>query len=328
MFQIDRIVEIVGEDRVKKNEPMANHTTFRIGGPAAYFVLPETAEQLSACIKYMVSCGGKWYIIGNGSNLLVSDEGIDAVVFSTHSVSESDMHRIRVVSREASPEQYTSLLKEYAVSPEETEGKTLVCAGAGVMLSALAGKVASEGLAGFAFAGGIPGTMGGAVVMNAGAYGGEIKDVIVAAKVLDAQGEIHIMSRDELQLSYRHSVVQEKDMIVVEALFAFEAGDEQEIRSQMQEFNERRREKQPLEYGSAGSTFKRPEGYFAGKLIEDAGLKGYRVGDVMVSEKHCGFVVNVGNGTCEQADRVIDHVRKTVQDVYGVTLETEVKRIP
>lgn len=328
MFQVDRIAEIVGKDRIKPGEPMAKHTTFRIGGPAAYLVEPETIEQLSACIKYMVSCGEKWYIIGNGSNLLVSDEGIDAVVFTTHSIGEGSLHQIRVVSGETSGELYASLMTEYAVSGKDVEGKTLVCAGAGVMLSALAGTVASEGLAGFAFAGGIPGTLGGAVTMNAGAYGGEIKDVILAAKVLDTRGGIHILSRDELQLGYRHSVIQEKALIVVEALFAFESGDEEEIRSRMQEFNERRREKQPLEYGSAGSTFKRPEGYFAGKLIEDAGLKGYRIGDVMVSEKHCGFVVNVGNGTCEQAEKVIAHVRKTVEEKFGVTLETEVKKIP
>ena len=328
MFQVDRIVDIVGAERVKKNEPMAQHTTFRIGGPAAYFIEPETIEQLAACIKYMVSCGAKWYIIGNGSNLLVSDAGIDAVVFATHSIGDGSLNRIQVVSKDASEELYGALMREFAVSQEDTEGKILVCAGAGVMLSALAAKVASEGLAGFAFAGGIPGTLGGAVTMNAGAYGGEIKDVIVAAKVLDAEGEIHILSRDELQLSYRHSVIQEKDMVVVEALFAFESGDVQEIQSQMQEFSMRRREKQPLEHGSAGSTFKRPEGYFAGKLIEDAGLKGYRVGDVMVSEKHCGFVVNVGNGTCEQADEVIAHVRNTVNEMYGVMLETEVKRLP
>ena len=153
------------------------------------------------------------------------------------------------------------------------------------------------------------GTLGGAVTMNAGAYGGEIKDVIVAAKMIDRTGKIHLFSAEELHLSYRHSIVQEQGLIVVSALFAFEQGDRAQIKAQMQELNAKRREKQPLEYGSAGSTFKRPEGYFAGKLIEDAGLKGYRVGDIMVSEKHCGFVVNVGQGTCAQADAVIGHVR-------------------
>ena len=326
MFEINKIEELVGAERVKRQEPMAKHTTFRIGGPASYFVEPETAEQLSACVKYMAECGEKWYIIGNGSNLLVSDEGIDAVVFSTHSVNAGSLQGVQILSDEGDIS--SRVLAEYSVSGEEVSGKVPVCAGAGVMLSIMAAKVASEGLAGFAFAGGIPGTLGGAITMNAGAYGGEIKDVILAAKVIDATGALRVIKKDKLQLGYRHSVIQDENLIVVEALFAFEHGDVQEIKAQMQELNEKRRQKQPLEYGSAGSTFKRPEGYFAGKLIEDAGLRGFRIGDVMVSEKHCGFVVNVGEGTCGQAEQVIAHVQKTVKDKFGVELETEVKRIP
>lgn len=326
MFDIKKIEELVGAERVKRQEPMAKHTTFRIGGPARWFVEPETAGQLSACIKYMADCGEEWYMIGNGSNLLVSDEGIDAVVFSTHSVNGGSLQEVQILSEEGAGR--TRVLEEYLVTGEELFGKVPVCAGAGVMLSAMATKVASEGLAGFAFAGGIPGTLGGAVTMNAGAYGGEIKDVILAAKVMDYSGGLRIIKKEELQLSYRHSVIQDEQLIVVEALFAFERGEAQEIKAQMQELNEKRRQKQPLEYGSAGSTFKRPTGYFAGKLIEDAGLRGFRIGDVMVSEKHCGFVVNVGEGTCEQAEQVIAHVQRTVMDKFGVELETEVKRIP
>lgn len=326
MFEIDRIEELVGAERVKRQEPMAKHTTFRIGGPASYFVVPETAGQLSACIKYMDTCREKWYIIGNGSNLLVADEGIDAVVFSTHAANAGSLQSVQIFSEES--EAKKRVLNVYSVTGKEMSGKVPVCAGAGVMLSAMAAKVASEGLAGFAFAGGIPGTLGGAVTMNAGAYGGEIKDVILAAKVMDASGEMRIIKKEELRLGYRHSVIQDENLIVLEALFAFERGDAQEIKAQMQELNEKRRQKQPLEYGSAGSTFKRPEGYFAGKLIEDAGLRGFRIGDVMVSDKHCGFVVNVGEGTCKQAEQVIAHVQKTVRDKFGVELETEVKRIP
>lgn len=324
IFNIEHIEEIVGAGRVKRQEPMAKHTTFRIGGPARYFVEPETTEQLSACIKYMAECQEKWYIIGNGSNLLVSDAGIESVVFSTHSMNAGELHQVQILS----DEERRSVMADYGIAESAAEGLVLVCAGAGVMLAAMATKVAAEGLDGFAFAGGIPGTLGGAVTMNAGAYGGEIKDVILAAKVLDASGNQRIIQKDELQLGYRHSVIQEENLIVAEALFAFARGDAQKIKAQIQELNEQRRLKQPLEYGSAGSTFKRPEGYFAGKLIQDANLRGYRVGDVMVSEKHCGFVVNVGEGTCEQAEQVIAHVQKVVREKFGVELETEVKRIP
>ena len=188
-------------------------------------------------------------------------------------------------------------------------------------------KAAERGLTGFEFAGGIPGTLGGAVTMNAGAYGGEIRDVILSARVMTKAGDVRELLAEELDLSYRHSIIQEKDLIVLSADFVFAHGDEEQIREQMRQLNTQRREKQPLEYGSAGSTFKRPEGYFAGKLIQDAGLKGYRSGDVMVSEKHSGFVVNVGKGTCGDAMRVIEHVQRTVYEQFGVELELEVKRV-
>ena len=184
-----------------------------------------------------------------------------------------------------------------------------------------------KGLAGFEFASGIPGTLGGAVAMNAGAYGGEIKDRILGAMLLLPNGERRYYQKEELELGYRSSLVQKESLIVLWALFAFETGDISEIEQTMQDLNARRKEKQPLQYASAGSTFKRPEGYFAGKLIENAGLRGYRVGDVMVSEKHCGFVVNVGEGTYDEARQVIEHVQKTVQEKFNVWLETEVKMV-
>ena len=174
---------------------------------------------------------------------------------------------------------------------------------------------------------GIPGTVGGAVSMNAGAYGGEIKDVIVSADVLMSDGTVVKLTKDELELSYRNSIVQKEKMIVLSAEFALKKGNKSEILDKMKDFSQRRRDKQPLEYASAGSTFKRPEGYFAGKLIDDAGLRGYRVGNVMVSEKHCGFVVNMGGGTCEEAKAVINHVREEVEKQFGVTLEMEVRKL-
>ena len=211
--------------------------------------------------------------------------------------------------------------------PQSAAGKTIMTAGCGVLLSKAAMQAAERGLTGFEFAGGIPGTLGGAVTMNAGAYGGEIRDVILSARVMTKAGDVRELSAEELDLSYRHSIIQEKDLIVLSADFAFAHGDEEQIKEQMRQLNTQRREKQPLEYGSAGSTFKRPEGYFAGKLIQDAGLKGYRSGDVMVSEKHSGFVVNVGKGTCGDAMRVIEHVQRTVYEQFGVELELEVKRV-
>lgn len=325
MFQIQQLEQLLGKACVKPQEPMAKHTTFRIGGPARWFIEPETTEELVHAVRYLKEQQEPYYIMGNGSNLLVSDAGVDGVVITTHSGKNGSLESVRLFRAE---EAGSFFFEQGYCTKEEAKGKTLVYAGSGIMLAKLAAEVAAAGLTGLEFAGGIPGTLGGAVTMNAGAYGGEIRDVILSARVLDRDGRIRILKVSELDLSYRHSVIQKEEMIVLDALFALEEGDPETIRGTMRELNEKRREKQPLEYGSAGSTFKRPEGHFAGKLIQDAGLRGYREGDVMVSEKHCGFVVNVGAGTCEQADQVIKHVQKTVQDKFGVSLETEVKRWP
>ena len=332
IFEIDRLEQIVGKDRVRKEEPLAKHTTFRIGGPAKWFVEPDSAEQLAACIKYLEEVQMQWYILGNGSNLLVADEGYDGVILSLHRMNKEaeqvgELHQIRIFPADASETEKAALLEEYGVKQCISTAKAYVSAGAGVMLSTLAARIADQGLAGFEFAGGIPGTLGGAVTMNAGAYGGEIKDVIVAAKMIDRTGKIHLFSAEELHLSYRHSIVQEQGLIVASALFAFEQGDRAQIKAQMQELNAKRREKQPLEYGSAGSTFKRPEANLFCRQRTKI-IAAERVGDIMVSEKHCGFVVNVGQGTCAQADAVIRHVQQTVKEQFGVTLETEVKRLP
>lgn len=299
------LCEISGEGNVLKDEPMKMHTTFRIGGPADYFVEPGSESVLKELLLLCRETETPFFILGNGSNLLVSDEGYRGVMLSLRGFDE-------ISFREG----------------ESTEaGKTIMTAGCGVLLSKAAMQAAERGLTGFEFAGGIPGTLGGAVTMNAGAYGGEIRDVILSARVMTKAGDVRELSAEELDLSYRHSIIQEKDLIVLSADFAFAHGDEEQIKEQMRQLNTQRREKQPLEYGSAGSTFKRPEGYFAGKLIQDAGLKGYRSGDVMVSEKHSGFVVNVGKGTCGDAMRVIEHVQRTVYEQFGVELELEVKRV-
>ncbi|WP_029502215.1 UDP-N-acetylmuramate dehydrogenase [Lachnoclostridium phytofermentans] len=293
---------IVSPERVIYKEPLSKHTTFKIGGPADYFVITKKVEETAAVIQYCNQRNLPILMIGNGSNLLISDAGLRGVV-----VKQEDN------------------TKEFIVTTCE-EGY-LVTGGAGMNLSAFAMKIANESLTGFEFAAGIPGSLGGAVYMNAGAYGGEIKDCIRSARVLSKEGDILNLSREELELSYRSSMIQKKGYYVIDATFLFQKGEKEEILSKIEELNRARKEKQPLEYPSAGSTFKRPEGYFAGKLIMDAGLRGYRVGGAMVSEKHCGFVINTGDATAKDVLQLIDDIRRIVKEKFGVTLEPEVRLI-
>lgn len=294
-FEI-QLNSIIKKGSVLFDEPMKNHTTFRIGGPADCFVEPamEEVEPLISCLKKQEI---PYTLIGNGSNLLVSDSGIEGVTVSFGK----------------------------AMSEVSSEGNVLK-AQAGILLSRLASFAATHSLGGLEFASGIPGTLGGAITMNAGAYGGEMKDVVTSVKVLH-QGQIKEFSGEEMNFSYRHSRVLEEDMIVLEVTFNLCPGNEEEILSKMKELNSRRVEKQPLNFPSAGSTFKRPEGYFAGKLIEDAGLKGYTVGGAQVSEKHSGFVVNTGNATAKDVKQLICDVQKIVKEKFGVSLEPEVRII-
>lgn len=292
----EKLCAAVGEDFVQQEEPMKNHTTFRIGGPADYFVCPQnygqTAEVVKLCREEKISgC-----IIGNGSNLLVSDEGYRGVIIQLY----RNMSRIAV------------------------EG-TQIRAQAGALLSQIGSRALEYGLTGMEFAAGIPGTAGGAVVMNAGAYGGEMKDILSEVTVLKRDGEILTIPADGLELGYRTSIIKKESYIVLEALFELKHGDVSAIRQRMEELKKLRCEKQPLEYPSAGSTFKRPRGYYAGKLIMDAGLRGYRVGGAMISEKHCGFVVNVQDATACDVRTLMEYVRKEVKAQFGVELEPEVK---
>lgn len=276
-------------------EPMKNHTTFRVGGPAELLVSPNRKE-LPVLLHLAKEQNVPVTIIGNGSNLLVSDKGIRGLVIELG----KRMDAITV------------------------EGNRLR-AEAGALLSKAAQTAAKASLGGMEFAAGIPGSIGGAVAMNAGAYGGEIKDILVSAVLLDAEGAVRRLTTEELDLSYRHSIVMEGSYYVLEAEFLLAPRPEEAIRETMAELRQKRMEKQPLEYPSAGSTFKRPEGYFAGKLIQDAGLRGYRVGDAQVSEKHCGFVINRGNATASEILQLIGDVQKKVQEQFGVRLETEVR---
>ena len=264
------------------------------------FVSP-AIQQIPAIVSLAKAHNIPVTIIGNGSNLLVGDKGIRGLVLAISEGADA----IQVSQGE--------------------DDKVLLSVGAGALLSKVAAEALRNRLTGFEFAAGIPGTVGGAVVMNAGAYGGEIKDVLVSVRVLTPNGEILTLTKDELDLSYRHSCIPEKDYIVLDAVLELVKGDEAEIRVAMEDYKGRRIEKQPLEYPSAGSTFKRPEGYFAGKLIQDAGLRGYRVGGAQVSEKHCGFVINADNATAQDVLTLIEDVKKKVYEEFQVELEPEVK---
>ena len=293
---IKRLEQTVERDQFLREEPMKKHITFRVGGPAACFLTPSTKEQIREILHICQEEKTPYFILGNGSNLLVSDQGFDGAVLQVY----KNMNQVTV------------------------EGEHLRVQ-AGALLSATARKALEAGLTGMEFAAGIPGTMGGAVVMNAGAYGGEMKDILESVTVLTPEGEQKELKNEELQLGYRTSVVKEKGYIVLEAVLSLKKGDPEAIKSRMDELKEQRVTKQPLEYPSAGSTFKRPEGYFAGKLIQDAGLRGYQVGGAQVSEKHCGFVINKENATATEGVDLIHDVQRIVYEKFQVQLETEVK---
>ena len=290
--------KIVSEDQILKDEPMDKHTTFRAGGKADYLVMPSNEEQVRELVLLLKKENVPYYVMGNGSNLLVRDQGFKGVIIQI----ARKMNQIRV------------------------EGETIY-AQAGALLSKIAAQALGEGLTGFEFASGIPGTLGGAVMMNAGAYGGEMKQVIVNACVLTSAGEIAVIPADLMELGYRTSVFAKNQDIILSAQLKLGYGNEAVIREYMDELKEQRVSKQPLEYPSAGSTFKRPEGYFAGKLIQDAGLRGFQVGGAQVSEKHCGFVINKDHATATDILSLMEQVSDKVEAKFGVRLEPEVKII-
>ncbi|HJD47450.1 MAG TPA: UDP-N-acetylmuramate dehydrogenase [Candidatus Mediterraneibacter norfolkensis] len=294
----EELCAIAGEKNVLQDELMSGHTTFRIGGPADFFVTPSEVEEISRITELCREEGIPYYVVGNGSNLLVGDKGYRGVIIQIF----KNMNKISVEGEE-------------------------IHAQAGALLSKVAAAACEAELEGMEFASGIPGTLGGAVRMNAGAYGGEMKQVLKSSTVLTTEGEIITIPEEEMGMGYRTSIVSKMDYVVLEAVLSLKKGRKEEIRARMDELREKRVEKQPLEYGSAGSTFKRPEGYFAGKLIQDAGLRGFRVGNAQVSEKHCGFVINLGGATAAQVIEVMDEVVRRVEENSGVRLQPEVKRI-
>ncbi len=296
MFEI--FANIVGEENVLVNEPMSNHTTFKIGGPADYFVMPETPEQVRDTYLVAKDKGLPVFIMGNGSNLVVGDKGIRGVVICLYKKMDSIV----------------------------IDGERVI-ADCGVLLSKVAAVVCREGLAGFEFASGIPGTVGGGVYMNAGAYGPELKDIILSVRYMDDEGNFGEFSTEECEFGYRTSIFGKKGYIILGCTFGLTPGNSEEIREKINEYTKRRTSKQPIEKPSAGSVFKRPEGYFAGTLIEGAGLKGFTIGGAQVSEKHAGFIVNIGGATAKDVMDLIAHIQKTVFEKDGVMLETEVKLV-
>lgn len=294
----DKLTDYIEETRIYKEEPMKKHTTFRVGGNADYFVVPKTEEEVKNIVSLCKSEGMPYFVLGNGSNLLVGDKGYRGVIIQIC----KEMNQIEV--------QGTSLLVQ-----------------AGALLSKVGSAALEAGLTGVEFASGIPGTMGGAVFMNAGAYGGEMKDILAEVTVLDERGEVRVLKKEELELGYRTSVVAKKGYVVLSARVELQSGDKEKIEARMQELKVQRTTKQPLEYPSAGSTFKRPEGYFAGKLISDSGLRGFQVGGAQVSEKHCGFVINKENATASDIVELMNQVIEKVQNEFGVTLEPEVRKL-
>lgn len=293
-----RLIDRIPSERVLVNESMKKHTSFRIGGPADIMVLPTDPQEIRYVIQLCKELSIPFYVMGNGSNLLVRDKGIRGLVMKI----ASNFSDIKI------------------------EG-TKVTAQAGVLLSVLSKKTAQHSLKGLEFASGIPGTLGGAVAMNAGAYGGEMKDVVTSVWAMDYSGNDRRLDYDDLKFGYRTSAIQQDKLIVIEVDMQLEEGDKQESMELIAELTRRRREKQPLSYPSAGSTFKRPVGYYAGKLIQDAGLKGLRVGDAQVSDLHAGFIINLGNATAKDVLELIHIVKEKVKSEFNVDMQPEIKII-
>ena len=292
---LQAIKSILPGERILENEDMDTHTTFRVGGPARFMLIVETTEELSKIVKYLNTIRREFFLLGNGSNLLVSDKGYDGIIL-----------------------RLSGEFANLCVSGEK------ICAGAAAQLSAVARAAADNSLTGMEFAAGIPGSVGGAMVMNAGAFGGDMSMIVESVQIMDENGEILNLENETMEFGYRSSVIKGSKYIVTNVTFKLSQGDHDEIIAQMNDIAEKRRQKQPLEYPSAGSTFKRPEGYYAGKLIMDAGLRGFSIGGARVSDKHCGFVINQGYASAADIYDVICQVQERVKDKFGVDLEREV----
>ena len=300
--EIDNIKKIVGEDYVLTDVPMSEHTTFKVGGPADVMCMPQSKEQITELLKFFHENGTDFFFMGNGSNLLVSDEGFRGVI--------------------------VKLLDDFSKIKLAQKGNSLIVnAQAGARMWRLGMTILENEGMGFEFGTGIPGTIGGAVMMNAGAYGGEIKDVVTEASVATRDGRILELSNEALDFGYRRSAVSDKGLIVLDVTLELEMGDKKDIKAKIDELTDKRKSKQPLDVPSAGSTFKRPTGYYAAALIEEAGLKGFAIGGARVSEKHAGFVINTGEATAADVIAITDEISRRVYENSGVKLELEVRKL-
>lgn len=291
----DYIKTVIPGERILFHQPMKEYTTFRVGGEAECLIMIQQEEELAKLIPYFNRIEQDYFILGNGSNLLVGDKGYRGIVLKF----DGEMEQITV-------------------------NGTHITAKAGALLSKVAVTARDNGLTGLEFAAGIPGSIGGGIVMNAGAYDGEMKQVVESVRVMDCDGQINVLDNDTMEFGYRTSIIKNRPFIVLEVVLRLAEGDREQIGARMEELMQLRRSKQPLEYPSAGSTFKRPEGYYAGKLIMDAGLRGYRIGGAQVADKHCGFVINTGKATAADIREVIEEVQQRVRDRFHVSLEPEV----
>lgn len=299
--------QIVGPEAVRMQEPMAAHTTFKVGGPADYFVTPHTEAEVRNTIALCKREGEPYFLLGKGSDLLVSDDGYRGVIICL----ADEFHGVEVEEIDAEAADANTPVKLHCL--------------AGTTLKEVSDTALEHSLTGFEFACGIPGSVGGACFMNAGAYDGQIADVLESVRVIMPNGSFQTIATKDLALGYRTSRIRTDGLVVVSATFSLKRGNKEEIASKIADLTERRESKQPLEYGSAGSTFKRPTGYYVGKLVTDAGLRGYRVGDACVSTKHAGFVINLGHATAADVHAVIEHVQAEVKRQFGVSLEPEVR---
>lgn len=291
----DYIKSLIPSERILFEEPMSRHTTFRVGGEAECLLFVESEEELKKLINYFNQIEQEYFILGNGSNLLVGDKGYRGIVVKFC----NQMEQI------------------------QTDG-VCITANAGALLSKVAAVAREHGLTGMEFAAGIPGSIGGGIVMNAGAFDGEMKQIVESVRVMDQNGEILTLDNETMEFGYRTSIIKNRPFIVLSVTLRLAEGKEEDIAAKMEEYMQLRRSKQPLEYASAGSTFKRPEGYYAGKLIMDAGMRGYRIGGAQISDKHCGFIINTGRATAADIREVIEEVQERVKERFHVSLETEV----
>lgn len=295
-MDIKQIEEIISKDKIYINEPMSKYTSFKIGGPAEYLIKIQTAGELKKILKIAQQQNIPLTIIGNGSNLLVSDDGIKGIVLKIE-------------------------IDTFEINEESAHIKV----GSGVKLGFISQKCLKQEIAGFEFASGIPGTIGGAIRMNAGAHGKEMKDVVTSITYMDRNGEIHKIQNEEAKFAYRHSMFADKDYIILEVKMELEKGKKEEIQSKMAEYATYRKEKQPIEYPSAGSTFKRGVDFITAKLIDDCGLKGYQIGGAQISEKHAGFIINKGNATAEDVIKLMEYTKDQIYNKFGKIIEAEIE---